>query len=161
MPTHLTNCPVCGVEHLSAPRRSESFSAAGGETCPYKGLAYAEVRAGHDHLYFGRWRRMDATRIDIRQARHRLERHLRAIAAVIRTEDVPAARRDLEKAFEAFYTAGPEEEDREDLLFLDHALSYAHRVIGDLLHEKGLPPHSPADFAGWYDSGEIPFREDW
>jgi hypothetical protein len=44
---------------------------------------------------------------------------------------------------------------------MDHALSYAHRVIGDLLHEKGLPPHSPADFADWYDAGEVPFREDW
>jgi hypothetical protein len=44
---------------------------------------------------------------------------------------------------------------------MDHALSYAHRVIGDLLHEKGLAPHSPADFAEWYDAGEVPFREDW
>ena len=161
MPTHPTNCPVCGAEHSSAPPGRESSACGSGETCPYEGLAYPELRAGHDQLYFGRWRRLDATRMDIRQARYRLERHLRAIAGVLQTEDIPAARRDLEKAFEAFYTAGTGEDDREDLLFLDHALSYGHRVIGDLLHEKGLPPHSPADFAEWYDAGEIPFRDDW
>jgi hypothetical protein len=76
-------------------------------------------------------------------------------------EDIPAARLDLEKAFEALHTAGPGEEEPQVLRYLDHALSYAHRVIGDLLHEKGLPPHSPADFAEWYDAGEVPFREDW
>jgi len=104
---------------------------------------------------------MDATRIDVRQARHGLERLLRAIAGVLESEDVPAARRDLNKAFEAVYSLGPDEEGPRDLLLLDHALSYAHRVIGDLLHEKGLPPHAPSDFAAWYDAGDVPFREEW
>ncbi len=160
MPTHRVNCRVCGTEHLSAPRGAQD--AAGGEgRCPYDGLAYAALRAGHDQLYFGPWRRLEATRIDVRQARHGIERLLRAIAAVLQTEDVPAARRDLNKAFEAVYSMGPDGEDPRDLLLLDHALSYAHRVIGDLLHEKGTPPHAPADFAAWHDAGEVPFREDW
>ncbi len=160
MPTRRVTCRACGAEHLSAPRGASSASGAD-ETCPYAGSPYADLRAAHDQLYFGPWRRMDATRIDVRQARHGLERLLRAIAGVLKTEDVPAARRDLNKAFEAVYSMGPDEEGPRDLLLLDHALSYAHRVIGDLLHEKGMPPHAPADFAAWHDAGEVPFREDW
>ena len=104
---------------------------------------------------------MDATSIDLRRAYHQLERLLREIAVTLETEDLPAARLDLEKAFEVLHAAGPGDEGPGALRYLDHALSYAHRVIGDLLHEKGLPPHSPVDFAEWYDAGEVPFREDW
>lgn len=120
-----------------------------------------ELRAGHDQIYFGRWRRMDATSIDVRKAYHRLKKLLDRIAVALETEDLPAARMDLGKAYEALHTAGPDEEGPEALLYMDHALSYAHRVIGDLLHEKGQPPHSPADFTDWYEAGEIPFRQDW
>jgi hypothetical protein len=119
------------------------------------------LRAGHDQIYFGRWRRMDANTIDLRRAYHQLQRLLREIAAALETEDLPAARMDMGKAIEALHAAGPGEDGPEALRHLDHALSYAHRVIGDLLHEKGLSPHSPADFAAWYDAGEVPFREDW
>ncbi len=160
MPTHRVHCRVCGAEHSAAPRGAPPTSGGEG-ACPYEQCAYRELRAGHDQLYFGRWRRMDATRIDIDRARHGLERLLRAIAAVLETEDIPAARRDLNKAFEAVYSLGSDEEGARDLLLMDHALSYAHRVIGDLLHEKGVPPHVPGDFAGWYDAAEVPFREDW
>jgi hypothetical protein len=86
---------------------------------------------------------------------------LREIAVALETEDIPAARMDLGKAREALDGAESGGGGPDALRSLDHALSYAHRVIGDLLHEKGLPPHSPADFAGWYDAGEVPFREDW
>jgi len=48
-----------------------------------------------------------------------------------------------------------------DLRLLDNALSFIHRVIDDLLHEKGLPPHRPMDFAEWYDAVEVPFRDAW
>ena len=47
------------------------------------------------------------------------------------------------------------------LRLMDNALSYAHRAIDDLLHEKGLPPHQPMDFAEWYDVVEVPFRDEW
>lgn len=104
---------------------------------------------------------MEATAIDLRKAFRQLETLLREIAAALGTEDIPAARKDLEKAREELAVAGSDEGGPESLRSLDHALSYAHRVIGDLLHEKGLPPHSPADFAGWFDAGEVPFREDW
>ena len=154
------NCPNCGVEHFPAPGMGRTAPAKGG-ACPYKGTAYAGLRAGHDQIYFGRWRGMDANSIDLRRAYHQLERLLRDIAVALEKEDVPAARLDLGKAFDALRAAGPGEEGPEALRRLDHALSYAHRVIGDLLHEKGLPPHSPADFAGWFDAAEVPFREDW
>ena len=155
------NCSICGGEHLSVGGSGGKATPADVRTCPYKGAAYPELRAGHDQLYFGRWRRIDATSIDLRKAYRQLERLLNEIAAAIEKEDIPAARSDLEKAFDALHTTGPGEEGPETLRYLDHALSYAHRVIGDLLHEKGLPPHSPTDVAEWYDAVEVPFREDW
>ena len=155
------NCSICGGGHLAVGARGGTTTPSDGRTCPYKGEEYAGLRAGHDQLYFGRWRRFDATPIDLRKAYRQLERLLNEIAGAIEEEDIPAARLDLEKAFEALKTAGPGEEGPEALRYLDHALSYAHRVIGDLLHEKGLPPHSPTDVAGWYDAVEVPFREDW
>lgn len=154
------NCPTCGADHISPPGRGRA-TLAFGKSCPYQGVPYTGLRAGHDQIYFGRWRRMDATSIDLRRGYHQLERLLRDIAVALETEDIPAARLDLGKAFEALHASGPGEEDPQVLRNLDHALSYAHRVIGDLLHEKGLPPHSPADFAEWFDAGEVPFREDW
>ncbi|MGE5188989.1 MAG: hypothetical protein ACM3NF_02915 [Gemmatimonadota bacterium] len=160
MPTSWPICRVCGAAHSPSPAGAAS-GGVGGIACPYGGAAYARLRAGHDQLYFGRWRSLDATRRDIRMARDGLERLLRAIGAVLAAEDLPVARRDLEKAYEALYSADAGEAGPGDLVFLDHALSYAHRVIGDLLHEKGLAPHSPSDFAGWYDAGDVPFREDW
>ena len=154
------SCPVCGAEHLSAPG-GERTTPAGKGACPYQGGPYAGLRAGHDQVYFGRWRRMEATSIDLRRGYRQLERLLREIAVALETEDIPAARMDLDKAREALHDSGPGEDDPQVLRHMDHALSYAHRVIGDLLHEKGLPPHSPADFAEWFDAGEVPFREDW
>ena len=56
------------------------------------------LRAGHDLLYFGRWRRMDATTIDVRKAHHQMKRLLGEISIALETEDMPAARLDLEKA---------------------------------------------------------------
>ncbi|OYV97745.1 MAG: hypothetical protein B7Z62_05330 [Deltaproteobacteria bacterium 37-65-8] len=48
--------------------------------CPYDGLAYAALRAGHDAIYFGPWRRIDAPPAEIRRGYHRIGRHLDASA---------------------------------------------------------------------------------
>lgn len=104
---------------------------------------------------------MDAGRNDIVRGYKQLGRHLRAVERVLGEKDLPAARHDLSKAFEAYHAGDPEEDERDTLRFMDHALSYAHRAIDDLLHESGLPPHSAMDFAEWYDAVEVPFRDEW
>jgi hypothetical protein len=154
------NCPHCGVEHFPEPAGGKK--ADGGEGgCPYLGAPYPRLRAGHDELFYGRWRRADASPLDLRRAHHRLRRLLDEIAAALGSEDLPATRKDLARANDALHMATLHEDGQESFLHADHALSYAHRVIGDLLHEKGAPPHSPGDFSAWYEAAEVPFREDW
>ena len=153
-------CPHCGAELRGGPRKGGSRP---GRTpgCPYDGLAYAGLRAGHDAIYFGLWRRIDALPTEIRRGYHRIGRHLDAIGAELASRDLPAAARDLDAALAALRAADPREEFRDTLRFMDNALSYAHRAIDDLLHEKGLPPHHPMDFSEWYDVVEVPFRDEW
>lgn len=157
MPLSRTNCLTCGAE-LPHPFRKFSGEEP---VCPYEGMAYAQLRAGHDRIYFGRWRKMDAGPADIVRAYHQIGKHLSAIGRVLEGMDLPAARRDHLKAVEVYRMGDPREDSQEALRFMDHSLSYAHRGIDDLLHEKGLPPHAPMDFAGWYDAVEVPFREEW
>jgi hypothetical protein len=123
-------------------------------------MAYAALRAGHDAIYFGPWRRIDALPVEILRGYHRIGRHIDAIRATLTGHDFPAAARDLGEAIEALHAADPREDARDALRFMDNALSYAHRTIDDLLREKGDPPHQPMDFAEWYDVVEVPFREE-
>lgn len=104
---------------------------------------------------------MDTGPGDIVRAYRQIGKHLHEIERVLEGSDLPAARRDLMKAVEAYHMGDPREDSQEALRFMDNALSYAHRVIDDLLHEKGMPPHAPMDFAEWYDAVELPFREEW
>lgn len=160
MPTARMHCSVCGAE-LTYHHRKTGEGPGAKVVCPYEGLAYGELRAGHDQIYFGKWRKMEATPGDIVRAYNQIGRHLSTIGRALGGEDLPAARRDLDKALDAFQMGDPREDSRDALRFMDHALSYAHRVIDDLLHEKGLPPHDPMEFAEWFDAGELPFREEW
>jgi hypothetical protein len=160
MPLSRMTCSVCGAELSYDPRKAPK-DAAGKVACPYDRLAHAALRAGHDRIYFGRWRKMEATPGDIRRAYNQIERHLRDISRVIEGRDLPAARRDLLKAYEALHLGDPREGGPEVLRFMDHALSYAHRTIDDLLHEEGMPPHDPMAFSEWYDVAEVPFRDEW
>ena len=153
-------CPKCGAT-LRGGSPGAGTDSARPPGCPYSGLAYAALRAGHDAIYFGPWRRMDASSLEVRRAYHRIGRHLAAIADVLGARDLPAAARDLALATDAYRAADPGAESRDALRFLDNALSYAHRAIDDLLHDQGLPPHRPMDFAEWYDAVEVPFRDEW
>jgi hypothetical protein len=99
--------------------------------------------------------------MEILRGYHRIGRHLDAIRAELAGNDLPAAARDLDHAIEAHHAADPREDAMDALRFMDNALSYAHRAVDDLLHEKGLPPHQPMDFAEWYDVVEVPFRDEW
>ncbi len=154
------HCPHCGAELRGDPRRRGS-RPGGTPGCPYDALAYAALRAGHDTIYFGSWRRIDAPPIEILRGYHRIGRHLDAIGAELAGHDLPAAARDLDQAIDAHRAADPREDALDALRSMDNALSYAHRAIDDLLHEKGLPPHQPMDFAEWYDVVEVPFRDEW
>jgi hypothetical protein len=160
MQATIFRCPNCGAELRFAPP-GVGASAGARPGCPYDGLSYAELRAGHDAIYFGAWRKIEASPFEVHRAYRQLQRHLDATAKALAAEDLPAARRDLALAMEAYHGMAPADFSGNDLRLLDNALSYLHRVIDDLLHEKGLPPHSPMDFAEWYDAVEIPFRDAW
>lgn len=160
MPLSRMRCPGCGAE-LTYDSRKALERSGGKVACPYEELALAELRAQHDRIYFGPWRKIDAAATDVRRAYHQIGRHLSAIGQVLGKQDLPAARRDLVRAQEAFQAGDPREDSPELLRFMDHALSYAHRVIDDLLHEEGLPPHDPMAFSEWYDAAEVPFKEEW
>jgi len=157
MPLSHVTCPACGAVLTSHSRKT----GAGKIVCPYEGLAYSDLRAGHDRIYFGPWRKMDAGPSDIVRAYYQIGRHLQSIGRALGGKDLPAARRDLAKAADAHHSGDPRDDSRDTLRFMDHALSYAHRVIDDLLHEIGLPSHAPMDFAEWYDAVEVPFRDEW
>ncbi len=160
MPLSRMVCPACGAELTYDPRLA--FRRTGGRpVCPYDGLPYGYLRAGHDRIYFGKWRKIEATPVDVRRAYHQIGRHLSAISQELAGKDLPAARRDLERAGEAFRLCDPREDSRDSLRQMDHALSYAHMAIDGLLHEAGFPPHRPMDFAQWYDAVEVPFQEEW
>ncbi|HBO69555.1 MAG TPA: hypothetical protein DD658_05195 [Deltaproteobacteria bacterium] len=136
-------------------------SSSGGDIpCPYLTLPFAELRAGHDQIYFGHWRKAESTQSDIRRAYNQLGRHLTAIGDTLSNKELPSAQCDLAKAREACLSGDPREDSPDLLLRLDNALSYAHRAINDLLHESGLPSHHPMDFASWYDAPEVPFQDD-
>lgn len=160
MPFSRSTCPSCGVDHVYDSQEATK-GPDGKELCPYRGRVYAELRAAHDRIYFGKWRKMDATTTDIRRAYNQIGRHLKAIGDVLRTKDLPAAKRDFGKAIEAFRAGDPKGELPDSLRFMDHALSYAHMVIDDLLHEEGLPSHDPMEFSRWYNAVEVPFKEEW
>ena len=154
------HCPHCGAELRGDPRKGGS-RPGGTPGCPYDGLAYAALRAGHDAIYFGAWRRIDAPSLEIRRGYHAIGRHLDAIGRELAGHDLPAAVRDLNEAIESHRTADPRDDVPDALRHMDNSLSYAHRAIDDLLHDKGLPPHAPMDFSEWYDVVEVPFRDEW
>lgn len=160
MPVSRMSCPACGAD-LAYDTHLAKKGPDGKDLCPYAGRPHAGLRAAHDMIYFGKWRKMEAGPGDVRRAYHQIGRHLKSIGRVLEGKDLPAARRDLEKAFEAHQAGDPDGESPDSLRFMDHALSYAHRVIDDLLHEEGHPPHDPMEFANWYDAAEVPFKEEW
>jgi len=86
-------CPHCGAE-LRGDLRKGGSRPGGTPGCPYDGLAYASLRAGHDAIYFGPWRRIDAPPTEIRRAYHRIGRHLDAIGSALAGHDLPAAASD-------------------------------------------------------------------
>jgi hypothetical protein len=72
LPWSRATCPACKAELVYDPGKRTSSS--GGEIpCPYLSLPFAELRAGHDQIYFGPWRKVEATQPDIRRAYNQLD----------------------------------------------------------------------------------------
>jgi len=138
---------------LRGDMRKGGSRPGGRPGCPYDGLAYAPCGPGTMRSTSGRG--AASTRPRRRSAGyHRIGRHLDAIGAELAATTSPpphgtSTRRSRRS------TPPITEEFQGSLRFMDNALSYAHRAIDDLLHEKGLPPHQPMDFAEWYDVVEV------
>jgi len=148
-------CGNCGAE-LRNPVPARGTPSR----CPYDGLPLAALRAGHDAIYFGPWRKIDASPFEVRRAYRRIGHHLEAIRRVLSGEKLPAAAGDLSLGFDAYHSADVDGASGDSLRFMDNALSYAHRAIDDLLISRGYSSHHPMEFAEWYDAVEVPFQEE-
>jgi hypothetical protein len=149
-------CPVCDTP-------LEGDLDAGFKTpseCPYRDTAYPELCALHDKLYFGKWRKMEADRSDIRRGYKKLERLLTMIKETVERANVESVRRDIREAEEAFAMANANGDPYSAVKFMDQTLSYIHRAINDLLQAKRSKRHSPADYERHYDV-VLPFKESW
>ena len=82
MQATIFRCPNCGAELRFGPRGTGA-RPSGRPGCPYDALSYAALRAGHDALYFGAWRKMETSPFEIRRACQRLRRHLDVIAKTL------------------------------------------------------------------------------
>jgi hypothetical protein len=149
-------CPVCNTP-------LEEDKDAGFKIppqCPYLDTAYPELCALHDKLYFGKWRKMEAEQNDIKRAYSKLARFLSKVKEVVEEENVEPARQHIRNANEAFAMANADEDPYSSIKYMDQALSYIHHAINDLLHEKRVKIHSPADYERHYNT-ILPFKEDW
>lgn len=149
-------CPVCNTPLVED--RDACFTPP--SECPYQGTSYPELCSLHDRLYFGTWRKMTATVYEIKRARMKLRRLIAKVKDVAWEVDFQPAKVNVKKAYDAFEKIEPGDDPFASLKFMDHALSYAHHAINDLLHEKGEKSHSPSDFERYYDI-ILPFKEDW
>ena len=149
-------CPVCNTP-------LEEDKDAGFKIppqCPYLDTAYPELCALHDKLYFGKWRKMEAEQNDIKRAYSKLARFLSKVKEVVEEENIEPARQHIRNANEAFAMANADEDPYSSIKYMDQALSYIHHAINDLLHEKRVKIHSPADYERHYNT-ILPFKEDW
>ena len=91
-------CPVCNV--LLEEDKDAGFRIP--PQCPYLSSFYPELCSLHDKLYFGKWRKMDAHTGNIKRAYAKLGKLLSQVKEVVREENIPQARQDVQKACDAF-----------------------------------------------------------
>jgi len=148
-------CPVCNT--LLEEDEDAGFKIP--PQCPYLNTSYPDLCALHDKIYFGKWRKMEANPNEIKRAYAKLDQLLSKVEEVVRKENIPQARQDVQKACDALAMANPEEEPYASVKHMDQALSYIHHAINDLLEEQQAKFHSPADYEMHYDV-VLPFKED-
>ncbi|HEX9900599.1 MAG TPA: hypothetical protein VGC81_15350 [Candidatus Methylomirabilis sp.] len=126
---------------------------AAGTRPPYAELLFGRIREIHDQVYFGRWRREDATENDLQGAKGRLAEF---VGLLVREagSNPPLDQRDyLDKTLGAFRDAQTLQ-GSELLLALNNTLSYGHRLLNFLLRARGEPNHVSRDFAKYHESSD-------
>lgn len=124
---------------------------AAGTRPPYTELLFGRIREIHDRVYFGRWRREDATENDLQGARRQLAEFVDLLVREAGSNP-PLDQRDyLDKTLGAFRDAQTLQ-GSELLLALNNALSYGHRLLNFLLRGRGEPNHASRDFAKYHES---------
>ena len=126
---------------------------AAGTRPPYTGLLFGRIREIHDRVYFGRWRREDATENDLQITRRQLAEFVDLLVREAGSNP-PLDQRDyLDKTLGAFRDAQTFQ-GSELLLALNNTLSYGHRLLNFLLRARGEPNHVSRDFAKYHESSD-------
>ena len=126
---------------------------AAGTRPPYTELLFGRIREIHDQVYFGRWRREDATENDLQGARRQLAEFVDLLVREAGSNP-PLDQRDyLDKTLGAFRDAQTLQ-GSEFLLALNNTLSYGHRLLNFLLRARGEPNHVSRDFAKHHESSD-------
>jgi hypothetical protein len=126
---------------------------AAGTRPPYSELLFGRIREIHDRVYFGRWRREDATENDLQAARRQLAEFVNLLVREAGSTP-PLDQGDyLDKTLGAFRDAQTFQ-GSELLLALNNTLSYGHRLLNFLLRARGEPNHVSRDFAKYNESSD-------
>jgi hypothetical protein len=126
---------------------------AAGTRPPYTELLFGRIREIHDRVYFGRWRREDATEDDLQGAKRQLAEFVDLLVRETGSTPPPDQRDYLDKALGAFRDAQTFQ-GSELLLALNNTLSYGHRLLNFLLRARGEANHVSRDFAKYHESSD-------
>jgi len=126
---------------------------AEGTRPPYTELLFGRIREIHDRVYFGRWRREDATENDLQGATRQLAEFVDLLVREAGSNPPPDQRDYLDKTLGAFRDTQTLR-GSELLLALNNTLSYGHRLLNFLLRARGEPNHVSRDFAMYHESSD-------
>jgi hypothetical protein len=126
---------------------------AAGTRPPYTELLFGRLREIHDRVYFGRWRREDATENDLQMTRRQLAEFVDLLVREAGNTPPPDQRDYLNKTLGAFRDTQTLQ-GSELLLALNNTLSYGHRLLNFLLRVRGEPNHVSRDFAKYHESSD-------
>ncbi len=153
-------CPRAEVDGQADQRTLRTAEFKTPPNGPYRGLLYAHLRQAHDHLYYGPWRGLSASVLDLQRAHHQLGEYLEALEREVSEAGSADAKSYLEKAQNAYLRVDPGAFPNAATLNLDNTLAYAHRSLNYLLRSEGAPNHDPQAFEALYDVSLVPFREE-
>ena len=124
---------------------------AAGTRPPYTELLFGRIREVHDRVYFGRWRREDATENDLQVTRRQIAEFVDLLVRETESNPPPDQHDYLDKTLAAFKDVQTRQ-GSELLLAINNVLSYGHRLLNFLLRAKGEPNHVSRDFAKYHES---------